>query len=187
MKRRIIIKADSASASQILESLGQNEVEFSVDLEDCGATYKKLSTIDGILDWEFEDERTENSESEEEYIEVESNGSGDGISGECSRNNAAILFQALFALKLNYPTKSFNSLTEHDLKEQVDHILCQPASINLLIIKEALEKEYSSAEEAKEKVVEIYKTQWDNILSYGTSLGFLAFLCNKKKKANDNR
>lgn len=187
MKRRIIIKADSASVSQILESLGQNEVEFSVDLEDCGATYKKLSTIDGILDWEFEDEKTEDNESEDEYIEVENNDSGDGISGECSRNNAAILFQALFALKLNYPTKSFDLLTEHDLKEQVDHILCQPASINLLIIKEALEKEYSSAEEAKEKVVEIYKTQWDNILSYGTSLGFLAFLCNKKKKANDSK
>lgn len=166
MNRRITIKLDSKKASEVLESLDLENAEITVDMEDCGATYKKLSSIDGILDWEFEDEQRAVKKK--------------GVEAGGSTEDASILFEALFALKLNHPTRSFESLSEEDLEEQIQFISGQATNFNHLAVKTVIEKEYSSAEEAKEKIIELYKREWDTVLSYGTILGFIYHLYNKK-------
>lgn len=166
MNRRITMKVDSALASEVLKSLSLDNAEIIVEMEDCGATYKKLSTIDGILDWEFEDEQK---------IEKKR-----GVETGGSTEDASILFEALFALKLSHPTRSFDSLSEEDLDEQIEYVSTQSTNFNHLIVKTVLEKEYSNAEEAKEKILNLFKKEWDNVLSYGTILGFMYHFYNKK-------
>lgn len=166
MKRKITIKVDSKSATEVLKNLELESAEITVEMEDCGATYKKLSTTDGILDWEFEDEQKT-----EKKRGVETGG---------STEDASILFEALFALKLSHPTRSFESLSEEDLEEQIQFISNQATTINHLAVKTIIEKEYSNAEEAKEKIIEIFKKEWNSILDYGTLLGFTYHLYNKK-------
>ena len=72
-------------------------------------------------------------------------------------------------------------MTETDLEEQIQFINNQPTNFNHLIIKTVIEKEYKSAEEAKEKIMQIFKNEWDNVLSYGTLIGFTYHVYNKKK------
>lgn len=170
MKRQVRLTINAENIENVLKELGIETADVLVSLEDSGATYKKLSSLPEIVDWEFS--------------EGDNNSSAPKVRGvECggSTEDASILFEALFALKLSHPTRTFESLTETDLEEQIQFINNQPTNFNHLAIKTVIEKEYKSAEEAKEKIMQIFKNEWDNVLSYGTLIGFTYHVYNKKK------
>lgn len=175
MKRKIIIKVDSVLATEVLKNLSMENADLEIEMEDSGATYKKLSSLPGILDWEFKEEPENNLSTAGVRIKE------DIESGDYT-DDASILFEALFALKLSHPTRSFESLCKEDLEEQIQCISQQNTTFNHMTIKALLEQEYSSSEQAKKCVMEIFKKEWDSILTYGTLLGFMVHVYKKDKK-----
>ena len=176
MKRKIIIKVDSVSATEVLKNLSIENADLEIEMEDSGATYKKLSSLPGILDWEFKEEPENNNLGTSGVRIKESIESGDYT------DDASILFESLFALKLSHPTRSFESLCKEDLEEQIQCISQQNTTFNHVTIKALLEQEYSSSEQAKKCIMEIFKKEWDSILTYGTLLGFMVHVYKKDKK-----
>lgn len=173
MKRKIIIKVDSVSATEVLKNLSIENADLEIEMEDTGATYKKLSSLPGILDWEFKDENEDKEVgSIKESIE----------SARDYTDDASILFEALFALKLSHPSRSFESLCKEDLEEQIQFVSQQNTTFNHVTIKALIEQEYSNAEVAKKSIMEIFKKEWDTILSYGTLLGFMVHVYKKNKE-----
>lgn len=189
MKRKISIKAKSEKISELLQKYNIDNYTINLEVEESKDLYKDLSSTEGIIDWDFVEEKEEKilptlttpKKSSDLITEFEKSVKID-LPGKFSidkaleaikdyeitdTNQVATLIESIYNCSIENKHFSFGENFLRDCKKYYQEVACSSPSFNHMMIREVINLRYHGVDiqEILKDVFEKLNENWASLIN----------------------